>query len=391
MLNRKSLLFVQMFCLAFLLPTAVAAAESRTLYDAIKRNDVAYVKLLTRPGIGRHEGLNFRDENGDTPLHRAVMQGSAEMVGLLCAAGADVEARNFEDDTPLYKAVLHRSIPAASILITYRANVNAIVRRGLTVLHVRYNHSIPFEEWMRMVLFMIKCGADINAKERIGWGWPAFFSHLIDLNDDDAIRMIQFLFVVGADFNTREDSFRVPWLHLACVRGLVKSVAQLILLGADFNIASCLDSRHTPMYNTVIGFNPERIVQVLASAGAIFTYAAELNKQPSPINGREFFNGNRKQFVQTYYACKRRIDFYLTQPGATTESLLKADFPYLKTLPELLAEPWVQEHRTYLGLDLVNVPVDFDQASLLVNFDEMSLLQREDPMGDPEPSGPPLD
>lgn len=69
------------------------------LYEAAKKNDVGMVRLL----LGHKADVNYRKKTGgeDTPLHRAVDHASSnEVIELLVARGADLNARDREGRTP---------------------------------------------------------------------------------------------------------------------------------------------------------------------------------------------------------------------------------------------------------------------------------------------------
>lgn len=69
------------------------------IYEAITENDIEAVKdfISNHPGI-----INKKNDNGMTPLHKAVEQNRMKIVKLLIKEGADVNAKDNADHTPLY-------------------------------------------------------------------------------------------------------------------------------------------------------------------------------------------------------------------------------------------------------------------------------------------------
>ena len=78
--------------------------------------------------------VNAKNENGQTPLHWAVLEDRIEMAKLLIASGADVGAKNKDGETPLHWAVDNDNIEIAKLLIDSGAKVNVKKRNGDTPL-----------------------------------------------------------------------------------------------------------------------------------------------------------------------------------------------------------------------------------------------------------------
>ena len=68
--------------------------------------------------------MNAKDEDENTPLHRAAYYGHKEIVVLLIAKGAEADAKDEYDLTPLYFAARGGYKEVAEILIAKGANVN---------------------------------------------------------------------------------------------------------------------------------------------------------------------------------------------------------------------------------------------------------------------------
>lgn len=90
--------------------------------------------LLEAPGIK----VNEKDEDGSTPLHRAVEFGGTESVRLLLRVpGIDVNARNEDGATPLQLALDDPASDIFTMLLAHpEIDVNARNEDGATVLHI---------------------------------------------------------------------------------------------------------------------------------------------------------------------------------------------------------------------------------------------------------------
>ena len=110
-------------------PTAKAPALS--IYLAAMTGDIKAVKQHLAVGTDVNTKDNF---TGYTPLHRAASNGLKEIVELLLAKGADVNAKNDGGFTPLHYAASRRDKEIAELLIAKDADVNAKMEDGDTPL-----------------------------------------------------------------------------------------------------------------------------------------------------------------------------------------------------------------------------------------------------------------
>jgi len=86
-------------------------------------------------GLNDGADLMARDENGNTPLHRAAEFGTPEVIQALLDAGADVMARNMFGNTPLHWAAQYGSPKVIQALLDVGADVMARDQGGDTPLH----------------------------------------------------------------------------------------------------------------------------------------------------------------------------------------------------------------------------------------------------------------
>jgi hypothetical protein len=100
--------------------------------QAVKSGDAAKVQEL----LEKDPELVTRRDHGSTALHSAVVYQHMEVVKVLLASGADVNALDNGRMTPLHYAAVDGLTEIAEFLIENGANVNARQRNGLTPLHM---------------------------------------------------------------------------------------------------------------------------------------------------------------------------------------------------------------------------------------------------------------
>lgn len=102
--------------------------------------DVAYVRQY----IAAKSPLNLSDESGCTLLHRAVNEGHAECVKLLCEAKADVELLNGKNSAT-HLAASKGDVATLTMLVeSFGAKHNALNKFGKSPIHLAaYSGSLP--------------------------------------------------------------------------------------------------------------------------------------------------------------------------------------------------------------------------------------------------------
>ena len=106
---------------------------SAELFLKVCQNDEVSVRELLANGVNP----NCRDFKDYTPLHRAAGEANSNIVSMLLAYGADVEAAATEIETkPLKIAVIRDSQAVVRILLNKGASLNAADLKGYTALHL---------------------------------------------------------------------------------------------------------------------------------------------------------------------------------------------------------------------------------------------------------------
>lgn len=92
----------------------------RTVLDVLREISTApdfYGQVVT--------SVHVTNGHGDMPLHIAASSGDCEAIGLLVAAGADINARGEHGFTPLHCAAEQDNEPAVRLLLELGASITA--------------------------------------------------------------------------------------------------------------------------------------------------------------------------------------------------------------------------------------------------------------------------
>ncbi len=260
------------------------AGAKATLASAACLADVAKAKEVIEGGA---------DVRASHPaLLLAATHGDANMVSLLIAAGADVNARTDRDETPLYMAIDKGHAAVAEMLMKAGADTN-IYARWSPLLHMAVDKGR-----IDIVRLLLANGADVNFRASES-GWTAlheavrsYNEHIVQLRDRnsdngsageqnsklmrvvaDHKAMLELLTEHGADVNARNVRGWTP-LHILLERAdwregdpneLVDTVKFLIAHGADLN-ATGIDG-DTPLH-LAAGNGWARIAELLIAKGA---------------------------------------------------------------------------------------------------------------------------
>ena len=202
--------------------TAQSIPPGDAFYETIRTNDLAKLDALVRA-----HGVDSADGSGQTPLMLAAAFGSTDAVRRLIAAGANVAAQSGTSITALHLAVT--DIEKTRLLVDAGADVNIATALGRTPL-ILAAASVGSIEVVRLLLSR---GAAINGADNSGTT-PLSQAALADNRD-----VAQLLLDRGARLSlpTSGPPTGIP-LSAAAVSGNVALVKELLMKGADPNIAS---------------------------------------------------------------------------------------------------------------------------------------------------------
>lgn len=168
------------------------------------------------------------------PLHRAAAFGHTDVVELLLARKAEVDAKDNEGNTPLYLSAQHGQTSTVEMLLAHQADVNGRGKNGLTPLH-----AAAFSGHRETVEWLLAHGAAVDARSDNG-GTPLY---LAVQQGNRAVA--ELLLDRGAEVNSRIGSGGSP-LHTAAFLGW-EDVAKLLLAhGADVTVTNNIGA--TPLH-----------------------------------------------------------------------------------------------------------------------------------------------
>jgi ankyrin repeat protein len=144
-----------------------------TLLTAIRARDATLVATL----LDRRDTARFlKSQDGyDLMLTAAAKNSNAEVIKVLMANGADLEARGPDGETPLYKAWRLQDLENIRALLDAGAKVNVQDSKGYTPLHeavstytpIHSKHSIPPD--LRLLCILLSHDAGVNLKTKTGF------------------------------------------------------------------------------------------------------------------------------------------------------------------------------------------------------------------------------
>ena len=172
-------------------PTNEEALKAENEWEHVKSNKELSKEIIELL-IAKGADVNAKRDDGETPLHQAADNGHKEVVELLIAKGADVSAKTDNGVTPLHQAAYKGHKEIAEILIDKGANVNAMSDDGWTPLH-----QAAYEGHKEIAEILIDKGADVNAMSDIG-RTPLYWAA-----DSGYKEIIELLIAKGADVNAK--------------------------------------------------------------------------------------------------------------------------------------------------------------------------------------------
>ncbi|ESO02107.1 hypothetical protein HELRODRAFT_188577 [Helobdella robusta] len=190
-------------------PNVVDSYENTPLAMSCELGNDQMVEMLIA------KGANIEAKSGGgrgTALHRASNWGYEKCVNILLKYGATPHARDASNRTPLMLACIHAPDvdKIVKVLLNAGSDVNAISNDFKTALHYACSRSINLNS-------LINSGADVNLKDIEG----NTALHLAASKGN--FQVLEELLMAGANVNLLNNQNKNP-LHMAAINGCVKSI-----------------------------------------------------------------------------------------------------------------------------------------------------------------------
>lgn len=188
------------------------------LLKACERRNTEAVKLILK----YKPNINKKDTWGQTPLHKACINGDIDCaVLLLHHQKAKVNAGDNLNLTPLYLATRNNHLGVIKLLLGNGANPNIVTPSKWSPLHVARSYEA--------VTLLVKFGSNIHATNNLN------DTPLTELSRCGHTSAVQSLCEVGAQVSHRGDLGRTA-LHWATALGRVSTVKYLLTQQPDVSI-----------------------------------------------------------------------------------------------------------------------------------------------------------
>jgi ankyrin repeat protein len=238
-------------------PSSKNDSDETPLMLAIDKGHVGAVKALLERMDG--QGLDDKDENGDTPLHRAVQWRQAKLVTLLLSKGAVALSKDAQGRTPLLLAVQLQLEARHDMMGIVNQLLECMARKGMewkdkagfTVLHWAAK-----EGSMELVSRLLACGASPLTKDKDD-ATPLLLASSSG-HMDIAKRLVEHMDGRGLE---QMDKRGRTALHLAVPACNVEMVSLLLSVGAKAMVS---DKRRETALMLAISYGHLGIVKLLA-------------------------------------------------------------------------------------------------------------------------------
>ena len=198
------------------------------------------------------------DENGWTPLVVAAQSDQLGAARILLAAGADVNTVDKHGNTLLQDVASRYSTNMARVLLSNGADINAANEHGYTALHCAVR-----EERTEMAALLLESGAEVDASGAVDMDRP-----LHGAASTGNAELVQLLLDHGADHGAPDSTFDWTALHHAARAGHREVIEVLLANGADVN-ATGGDEGKTALQYALEKEHPELAILLLDN-GATF-------------------------------------------------------------------------------------------------------------------------
>ncbi|XP_071636411.1 uncharacterized protein [Temnothorax longispinosus] len=276
---------------------------AKLLHCAASNGHKDVVKVLMARGADVNATT---DVENLTPLHSAACEGYEEIVEILIAGGANVNFKSNTGITPLHIAALSGHCKVVKVLLDNKANINIKAFDNKTPVEVAaaYGHL----QVVRMLLQYRKL--DINARDKDG------FTILHIASQEGRLEVVKYLVDKGSDINAKNTSgtkpihiaareghkdtvefflskglsindrgaFNQTLLHYAAIKGHLEFAKFLIAQGADVNAKDVngITAMHVAAY-----CGCKDIIQILLKNGAVYNAVDNSSRRPLEMSNDE--------------------------------------------------------------------------------------------------------
>ena len=239
------------------------------LHKAVQTQDVKKLKIWLRkvPHL-RNRGLNT------TAIHRAVVDGSKEILIILLEFGCNLEIGNDKGDTPLALAVLYLHEEITEMLAKTKIALDAREPRSLdTALHAAIHKK--FHPGVRILL---NAGASVdlrNRRQETPLHWAVERGDLL---------MTELLLKHGA--NCLQTTKGYTLLQIAAQFGHARVVLLLLDCGAEIDAFDTSMKNPPTSLGLAISYNHPAVARLLLERGANVNFQIKVNgkMKPSPLH-----------------------------------------------------------------------------------------------------------
>lgn len=217
------------------------------LFRAVSRNYIEGISKLVELGAD----VDAKDETGMTPLFEAAFYDNVESIVKLVEFGADVNATNDDLQTPLFYAASYNCVASITKLVELGAKINATDNHKMTPLF-----SAVFFNSVDAIEKLINLGANIEAKDCHG-ETALFKAAYSNENIDAVIKLVE----LGANIEARNENNETPLFKSVCIQNNNATISKLIELGACIEARD--DKNRTPLILASIKNNTQAIRKLI--------------------------------------------------------------------------------------------------------------------------------
>lgn len=202
--------------------------------DCVRRVDMSEKFDVVRAYLAHGGDVDVRDEEGQTALFLAALNGSGKMVALLLEYGAQVNVRNDWGATPLLLAAMGGNLPAIRLLVEAGGHVNVMSDEGgdtpLQAAHIEAY--LLYDEVNEQAVACVKYLEQHGAKRRI----------VLDCEDMPELSPLNYRFLKAV---VQED---------------VEAVCETLAEGADVNVRG---RRNVSALEQAAGYDNVKLIHAL--------------------------------------------------------------------------------------------------------------------------------